>query len=494
MTPAAKIGLFMLLGLIILGMFIVKIEDIPLGERGERLQVDAVFDSAAGIDRQAAVRIAGVRVGKVESVGLEGNRALLTLSLEPDVRLYQGATARIASLGMLGDKYVEVFPGNPDGPVLPAGTTLSGDAPPSFDDVLDVANEIGADVKEVTEALRASIGGQQGAEKITEIVDNIRELTATLKQLISENQANVNATTANFRDFSTTLKDELPRIAEKMNSLADQLQGVVGENRENLHESLVNIRDLSDRLKVSADNLNAITDKIASGEGTIGKLVNDDTTVDNLNSTLTEVRSGVETLRNTIGRFQRFRLDMTMRTETLPDLDDSRTAFGFDLWTTEKRFFRVQLVDSPFGKRSEKTETITTVYDDGTQDSFTRTTIRREDKNTFNAQIGYRLLPTTVLRAGLFESEGGVGVDHTMRVAEHDLRLSLEAYDFDRDEESTPHLRLEGRLFLNENLFVSAGWDDPAFSDHSSYLLGGGITWTDEDLKYLLGLAGSAVN
>ena len=37
MTPAARIGLFMLIGLIILGVFIIKIEDIPVGERGDRL-------------------------------------------------------------------------------------------------------------------------------------------------------------------------------------------------------------------------------------------------------------------------------------------------------------------------------------------------------------------------------------------------------------------------------------------------------------------------
>ena len=59
MTPAARIGLFMLLGMIILGVFIIKIEDIPVGERGERTVVTARFSSVAGLDRKAAVRIAG---------------------------------------------------------------------------------------------------------------------------------------------------------------------------------------------------------------------------------------------------------------------------------------------------------------------------------------------------------------------------------------------------------------------------------------------------
>jgi hypothetical protein len=52
-------------------------------------------------------------------------------------------------------------------------------------------------------------------------------------------------------------------------------------------------------------------------------------------------------------------------------------------------------------------------------------------------------------------------------------------------------LRLEGRFFLTPNIFAFAGWDDPRWSARSSLLVGAGITWRDEDLKYLLGTAAS---
>lgn len=497
MTPAAKIGLFMLSGLIILGVFIIKIEDIPVGERGERMVVEARFESAAGVDRKAAVRIAGVRVGKVEEVRLDGTEAVLVLSLEPDVVLREGATARVASMGMLGDKYVEIVPGAPGAPPLPSGATLSGESPPTFDQVLEVATEIGADVKEVTAALRTSIGGDQGAEKISEIVDNIRELTATLKQLIAENQANVNATTANFRDFSATLRDELPVIAEKINRLADQLGGVVDENRDNLQESLSNIRDLSARLQTSADNLNAITGKIAAGEGSIGKLVNEDETVDNLNDTLDAIQGGVESLENTLGRYERYRLDMTIRSEALPSTEDgeARTAFGFDLWTTDRRFFRVEGVDTPFGRSDETTRIETTVFPDGSSETIETTTLKIEDDLGFNAQIGYRVRPDTIVRAGLFESVGGFGIDHDIDLGlPRPLRLTLDVFDFNRELERDVHLRFETRYHVTRNLFLMAGWDDPLVSERSSVLIGGGVQWRDEDVKYSLGLAGGAIN
>jgi phospholipid/cholesterol/gamma-HCH transport system substrate-binding protein len=425
---------------------------------------------------------------------LEGSQAVVSLSLDSQVRLHQGAVAQITSLGMLGDKYVEIMPGDPSLPLLPNDAVLGGSTTPSFDDVMRVASEIGADVKEVSEALKGSIGGQQGEEAVTEIVANIRELTASLKVLIAENQANVNRTTANFAEFSGTLRDELPKIADKMNLLADQLNDVVGENREDLQASMSNIRELSAKIQVSADNLNQITGKIAAGEGSIGKLVNDDTTVENLNQTLDSIEGGIETLNETMGRYRRYRLEVGLRGEYMPSTENTRSAFGFDLWTTDKRFFRIEGVDTPYGKVSTDEQYVTTTYSDGTQISYVEEKIRVSDKIGISAQIGYRLFPSTILRAGLIESTGGVGVDHSINLGKRPLTVILEAWDFNREFDENVHLRLEGRYFLSPHIFVSAGWDDPLVSNRSSVFLGGGITWNDDDVKYSLGLAGGALN
>ena len=495
MTPAAKIGLFMLIALVILGAFIIKIQDIPIGERGERTIVKVRLPSAVGLDKKATVRIAGVRVGKVEEVRLAGAEAELVLSLEPDVILRQGASAQVASMGMLGEKYVELTPGAAGAPALASGAEIQGTVPPSFDDVMKVATQVGGDVKQVTEALKQSVGGQQGAQKIDEIMDNVRQLTADLKDLIAANQANVNATTANFKEFSASLRDELPRIADRLVHLSDQLNEVVAANRENVTASLENVRDLSGRLRTTADNLNEITGKIASGEGTIGKLVNDDETVNNLNATLNNISSGVDTLNESLGRARRWRLDMYGETTELTAVSESRSTFGFDLWTTDKRFYRIDGVDTPYGVSRTKTQTVTTVYPDGSTDTYTRDTTTVENRIAFNAQVGYRVLPDTTIRAGLFESTGGVGIDYKLPLSQRrPLVLSFNAYDFNRENDQDPHLRLEGRYFVTPHLFLTAGWDDPLVAARSSVLIGGGVTWRDEDIKYSLGLAGSAAH
>jgi phospholipid/cholesterol/gamma-HCH transport system substrate-binding protein len=490
-SPTARVGLFMLLALVVLGVFIIKIEEIPIGSKSGRQRVQAVFPSVAGLDAKSPVRIAGVRVGIVETIALDRDRALVTLALDPQVALHQGARAEVTSLGMLGDKYVELFPGPLDGPPLAPGTVLAGSSPLAFDQVLKTANDVGSDIQAVTASLRRSLGGDEGQRRLDEILENIRQLTADTRAMVTANRADVDATIANFRSFSETLRTELPKLAEKMNALADRVDTVVAENRGNLSGSLENIKDLSGRLRTSADNLNEITGKIARGEGSIGKLVNDEETVNNLNSTLKSVEAGVASLKNTVGRAERWQLSLNIRTEGLPGLgenNNSRSAMGLDLQTHPQRYFRLELVDSPFGRLSTTTKRTTVTFPDGHSETTITEEERVTDSATVNAQIGYFLPKGFTVRAGLFESQGGVGIDKNL--LKDRLRLSIEVSDFNR-ETKPPHYRLEGRYYATRHLFAFAGWDDPTWSERSSVLFGAGVTWGDEDMKYLMGTAGT---
>lgn len=491
MSPTARVGLFMLAALVVLGVFIIKIEEIPLGSKRGRLRVQAAFPSVAGLDEKSPVRVAGVRVGIVEAIALAGDRALVTLALDANVALHQGARAEVTSLGMLGDKYIELYPGPLSNPPLPPGVVLEGGSPIAFDQVLKTADTVGTDIAAVTASLRQALGGAEGEARLDEILENIRRLTADTRALVAANRADVDATIANFRSFSETLKTELPRLAEKLGAIADSVDVVVAENRENLAGSLANIKELSGQLRVSADNLNQITGKIARGEGSIGKLVNDEKTVENLNAALESVEKGVESLRNTVGRAERWKLSLNIRSEALPGLGDdnnSRSAMGFDLQTNPQRFFRLELVDSPFGRLSTSTKTTTVIFPDGHSETTTTEEERVTDQTSANLQVGYLLTSGFTLRAGIFESKGGVGIDKEL--LKQRLRLTLEVYDFNR-ETSPPHLRFEGRYYVTRNLFAYAGWDDPTWAERSTVLFGGGVTWGDEDVKYLLGTAGS---
>jgi phospholipid/cholesterol/gamma-HCH transport system substrate-binding protein len=318
---------------------------------------------------------------------------------------------------------------------------------------------------------------------------------------VAANRANVDATMANVRNASETFKTELPRLADKLVAIADHLDALVQENRGNVDASVANVKDVTAQLRVTVDNINKITGKIASGEGSVGKLVNDSATTDNLNDALKSIAPAANSVKNAFGRTEGWHLDVNVRAEALPGVqnpntgnstgssNNSRSAFGIDLHTTENRFYRLEFVSSPVGRTSTSTQTVTTTYPNGQSQTAVETVVQNKNNDTINAQVGYYVGNGFTFRAGMFESTGGVGVDKFL--IKDKLRMTFEAYEFSRDTKP-PHLRFETRYFLNRNLFAYGGWDDPVWKQRSSVLFGGGVTWRDEDLKYLLGTAAAA--
>ena len=104
-----KVGIFVVLGIIALTYFTVRVGNIPIREMGYR--VSAQVESAAGLVKNSPVRIAGVEVGKVESIVLDGTKAKVTLQLPKNVKFPAGSKVYVKSAGLLGEKYVDVAPG-----------------------------------------------------------------------------------------------------------------------------------------------------------------------------------------------------------------------------------------------------------------------------------------------------------------------------------------------------------------------------------------------
>jgi phospholipid/cholesterol/gamma-HCH transport system substrate-binding protein len=488
MKSLVKVGVFGTLCLVILGVLIWKIEDInPFGTKGQHFK--AVFDSVAGLDDKASVRIAGVRVGHVDGLGLLGTRARVNMVMEKKVPLTQGTTARIANLGLLGEKYIELIPGPPDGPPLPENSVLMGSTPPSLDDAMAKINDIGSSIQKVTSQLSSNdVGGG-----IARLLADIQLTSTEIRMLVAENRANVASSVNHINDLTAVLARELPRIAAETNRTLDQISMLVAENRGNVSGSLENIRELTTKLQTSADNLNKISGKIASGEGTIGKLVNDDKAYNDVVSTLDSIKGGVDTLSKSFGGLNKFKIDLDVQAFYLQHSKDSQSAFRLDIDPQDdKHLYRVGIVSTPEGKRSEKTQTYTVTPPSGVPETTTIHTISDERTYSTTALFGYKGPFKTNLYAGIIEGTGGAQIEYPLPILDRRLLLSFEAFDFNRPNNESAHLRLLGRYKFAPNLYLVGGYDDP-LERNRSFFLGGGIRWSDDNIKSLLGLAGSGL-
>ncbi len=481
MTTAAKVGAFFLLALALTGILIWNIEDLKLGRKlGKNVSVQ--FADVAGLKEKADVRVAGVLVGRVAKIRLVGGRAVVDLELEKDVELHQGAGADVATLGMLGDNYVELIPGPSTAPRLPEGTVLKGREGVSLDQVSRLARDIETDLRDVTGNLTKSLGGARGQERIEAVVDNMVKLSDSLRQLVETNRAGIDATTNNFREFSSN-----------MTTLVERIDRLVVANQGNVTDTLSNAKELTAKLQASADNMNAITAKINSGQGSVGQLVTNDQTTRNLNDALVAVKEGVNSVTGALTEVKKLNFDLGIREEYLTGPGKGKGYLTLDVQPVGKpRFYRFELSSQPLGFRQEETDITKTTYPDG------HTEITRNDVTTYkqrpaiSAEVGYRL-GNWVGRAGVIESTGGAGIDYL--TLKDRLRFSAEMFDFGR-ESYNPHGKLTARYYFSPSVFITGGWDDflNTKSNSDSVFVGAGVRWGDDAIKYLAGAAASAAH
>lgn len=520
-SPEAKVGIFVIIAVIMLGYMSMKIGKLTFsGEKGYELNV--FFDSATGLVVDVPVEIAGVEVGKVASISLQGGKALVALRIYPNIVIRQDAMAIIRTRGILGDKYVEIFPGLESSPIMKPGERIVRTAPVTdMDMLMNTLGEVAKDIRILTHSLSNVIGGSKGEASLAAIIESVRQLTEALNQTIQSNQEEISAIIDNLSHFSTTLKDigdqnkdDIGRIIKTVREMSGSMESLVAGLSEitdkinrgdgsiaklineddtvrNLNSTLASLNEITQKIKqgegtlgqliVEDDaiqhlnetlaSLDGITAKIGRGEGSIGRLVNDDETVETLNTTLANLNTYLE-------KQETFRTYLDYRGEYLFDSEAVKSYFTLRIQPREDKYYLLQLVDDPAGIET-KTYTSTTVSGVTTEEYEVET---KMDTFKFSAQVAKRYFDFGI-RGGFFESTGGVALDYYL--FDDRLTFSLEAFDWSPDE--NPHLKAKLEFSPFPHIYVTSGFDDFISDDgNESFFIGAGLSISDEDIKTII--------
>jgi len=129
------VGLFVLVGLTCLGYLAIRLGKLELfASQGYVVYGD--FASVAGLKLGDPVEIAGVRIGRVEGIGLADDKARLSLRLSDGIKLQEDVIASVRARGLIGDKFVLVSPGASDKIIPPGGKIRETDSPPDIPDLI----------------------------------------------------------------------------------------------------------------------------------------------------------------------------------------------------------------------------------------------------------------------------------------------------------------------------------------------------------------------
>ncbi len=246
-----KIGVLTIVAIVIAALAIFLVT----GGRGffwQQYHLKARFDNVAGLKPGSPVRLAGVEVGSVDSVMLNGSQVDVLMSVNnryrPDIT--SSSVATLGSVSLLGESAVDVTPSRQGTPISDWGYVQSGPAPTQISDVTTQAST--------------------GLGQLNDLLKGVRAGQGTLGKLVTDDQLyrNLNAFVAAAHDVTSQL------AAGK---------GTLGELLKNPRTGRA--------LRASLENLQAVTARLNAGEGSIGRLLKDDTFAQTLTATTGNLRS-----------------------------------------------------------------------------------------------------------------------------------------------------------------------------------------------------------
>jgi len=264
-----------------------------------------MMSTAHGLMPGAPVRLSGVEVGKVGKVVLIGKSPSDQVDLELTIEdrawsiIKSDSRASLGTIGMLGDKYIEISPGTMGLPDLNEGDYIPGRATGDLLTLMDEAPEMLGNLQDLSRALGKLARHLDGSE-------------GTLgKLLYSDSLYNLMlGAGGQAADIASTLKDDLPELSsniretlETLNTLAAKMQDTSGTLG-----LVLSSRTLYDRLEHISANLASLTDSLSAGKGTAGALLSDESVYNDFHKTILDLQNLLTDMRENPKKYVTFKL------------------------------------------------------------------------------------------------------------------------------------------------------------------------------------------
>lgn len=366
-----KIGVMVSVGLLLLAVMVLMVGSFHTLQPGYAFH--AGFNFVSGVSEGAPVYLSGVEVGRVESLDFvyddrdwlpqDENVAVGLLCWVPAwAQIPRDSTITVNTLGLMGEKYVEIIPGKSE-EMISEGDYIRGMDPMTSTEIFEKASRTLDSISKSFEGFGEIVGDTEMRGNIKRIVTNLREtsenakeITADFKQILDqkdgdikmtvvnlrsaserlyegvdrvasdlesfsgrvkrlgeENEKTVNESIANFHAASESLKGGVDQLVADMTEASGGIKDFVAENREEMDEIVANLNEASVKINLTMETVQSVADKVDRGEGTLGMLVNDEElsqdlreTVKNLSASSENINRLVQEIRRRPRRFVRF--------------------------------------------------------------------------------------------------------------------------------------------------------------------------------------------
>lgn len=265
------------------------------GFRGTGYQ--AVFSDASGLHAGNMVQVAGIRVGRVNDILLDGDRVIVEFTVDGDVVLGSESAASVEVLNLLGEKYLQLTPSGPS--ELEAGATIPLDRTESGYDIVGVLSDLATTTEEIDtrrlgralDTISTTLDGS--SEEIRGTFEGVSRLSRTIAsrdaelQRLLQRAESVSTLLADRRGDLTTLMRQGDLLLREIESrraaihsllvntseLARHLSGLVRDNEAQLRPALTELREVLTLLREKRAQLQSLVGAMGPYAEILGNIV-----------------------------------------------------------------------------------------------------------------------------------------------------------------------------------------------------------------------------
>jgi len=249
----------------------------------DRTVAKAVFDDVIDLTTSNAVKLADITIGTVEEIELtEDDRALVTMSLQPDITLPSRVTAQLRKTNLLGERYVEIVPDRASGGRFESGSTITETlVVPGLEEAIGTGSELIAAITadKLAGAIEAGAVGLDGrGETFGTLIDDVSQIVSTYE----ENSADLVRLLRGLDEFLTDVGPQAELHGQAVVELSRAAR-VLAEEDERLIDALNELGELSrtgtDIISTHRERIDAffvrfqrLSDEVVEREGDLDRL------------------------------------------------------------------------------------------------------------------------------------------------------------------------------------------------------------------------------
>ncbi len=262
-----RVGLVVLISFILFVAGIFVVSDIR-SMWSDKKTLTILFRYSDGIAAGAPVRWAGFEVGQVQRIRIApgvSDRIAVTVSISPKARVRKDSSAQIRDLGMMGSKYVEISPGSPGSPELPAGATMNGKSPASISEIIETGGKVASGLVDLVKQAKLLVTEVRNDYQIKQTIENANALLVQLRKNTTDLgpiMKNMRKVTGEGGEQLTSLIKEVRRtnleLQSRLGSVGDQVTKTMGQADKGLAEVQKTVKGVRSVVDSNKDNIDSI--------------------------------------------------------------------------------------------------------------------------------------------------------------------------------------------------------------------------------------------